>query len=126
MSKIRRLIHKVTSTTSSKRSSSGGTVNDEAATGIPGHRNVIEFAKTNGEDHPLPQNGNNHDNHGRRRDRSLSLTEKKVLRSEAREAAEEKEKQKHDAEREEAYDDVRFFTSRFTVLSSAHTTFRIL
>jgi len=126
MSKIKRLIHKVTSATSGKRSSSGGTVNDEAAAGIPGHRNVIEFAKTNGEDHPLPQNGNNHDNHGRRRDRSLSLTEKKVLRSEAREAAEEKEKRKHDTEREEAYDDVRFFTSRFTVLSSAHTTFRTL
>ena len=118
MSKIKRLIHKVTSATSSKRSSSGGTVSDKAAADISGHRNVIEFAKTNGEDHPLPQNGNGHHNHGRRRDGSLSLTDEKVLRSEAREAAEERERRKHDAEREEAYDDVRFSPPH--VLRSSH------
>ena len=63
---------------------------------------------TNGEAHPPPQSDSSRHNHGRKRDRSLSLTEEKVLRSEAREAAEEREKQKHDAERKKAYDEVRF------------------
>ena len=108
MSKIKNLIHKIASATSSKRGSPAGTVSNEAAAEVAGHQNVIDFAMTNGEAHPPPQDDSNHHSHGRKRDRSLSLTEEKVLRSEAREAAEEREKQKHDAERKKAYDEVRF------------------
>ena len=45
----------------------------------------------------------------------MSLTEEKALRTEAREAAEEKERQERDAERKKAYDEVRFPSSCFTV-----------
>lgn len=105
MSKIMHLVHKITSATSSKRSSlKSSPARDEAATP---HQTSVEFAESNGEDHPPPHDGNNHHHHGRRRRRSLSLTEEKVLRTEAREAAEDKEKQKHDAERKKAYDEAR-------------------
>ena len=102
MSKIKHLIHKVTSVTSSKRGSLENVVRDEGTVEATGHQNVIGFAEATGEAHPPP-----HHHHGRRRDRSLSLTEEKALRSEAREAAEAIEKQRHDAEKKRAYDEVR-------------------
>jgi len=105
MSKIKHLIHKVASATGGKRNSLKSTVSNEAAPEVAAHRNVVGFAKTNREVHPPPQGGTNH--HGRRRNRSLSLTEEKALRCEAREAAEEREKQRHDAEKQKAYDEVR-------------------
>jgi len=101
MSRIKHLIRKAASATSSKRGSLESTAGDEVATRIADHQNVIDFAETNGEVHPPPQG-----NQGRRRDRSLSLKEEKALRSEARETAEEKEKQRHDAEKKKAYDEV--------------------
>ena len=98
------LIHRVTPAIGSKRGSSkSSSVRDET----PAHHQNVEFATSTGEDHPPPHEGNNHHRHGRRRDRSLSLTEEKVLRTEAREAAEEKERRKHEAERKKAYDEVR-------------------
>ena len=105
MSKIMHLIHRVTPAIGSKRSSSkGSSVRDEAAAH---HQSTVEFATSDGGDHPPPHGGNNHHRHGRKRDRSLSLTEEKALRTEVREAAEERERQKHDAERKKAYDEVR-------------------
>ena len=105
MSRIKHLIHKVASAAGSKRGSLKSLVSDEANVEVAGHQNVIDFAKTSGEVHPLPHNGANH--HGRRRNRSLSLTEEKARRCEVREAAEEREKQRHDAEKKRAYDEVR-------------------
>lgn len=116
MSKIRHFIHKVMPATSSKRGFFKSTVSKEAAAEVADHRNVVEFAGENGEVHLPPQDGDGHHNHGRRRDRNLSLTEEKVLRSEAREATEERERQKHDAERKEAYDEV-CFSSHFLLSS---------
>jgi hypothetical protein len=114
MSKIKQFIHKVASATSSKRGSLNSAVNDEAPVDVAGHRNTIEFAKTNEEVdvHPPPHGSINHG--GRRRNRSLSLTEEKTLRCDVREAAEEREKQRRDAEKEQAYDEVRssFHVSR--------------
>ena len=110
MSKIKHLIHKVTSGRGSKRDSLKSTTSVEVAD-TTGHRNVVGFVEENGGDHP--PNGTNHHQHGRRRDRSLSLTDEKILRSEAREAADEKERQQRDAEKRKAYDMVRpqFHTS---------------
>lgn len=104
MSMIKHLIHKVASATGSKRNSLKSTASGEAG-GTGEHQNVIGFAETNGETHP--PNGVHHHHHGRRRDRTLSLTDEKILRTEAREAAEAKEREKHDAERKKAYDEVR-------------------
>ena len=105
MSKIKHLFHKVTTVTGNRRGSPKSVLSDEATVEIAGHQNVIDFAKSTGEVHPLPHNGTNH--HGRRRNRSLSLTEEKALRCEAREAVEKREKQQHDAEKKKAYDEVR-------------------
>lgn len=95
------LIHKVTSATSNKRNSLKG---GEATSDIASHQNAVGFVETNRDIHP--PNGTDHHTHGRRRNRSLSLTDEKFLRTEAREAAEEKEKRKHDAEKKKAYDEV--------------------
>jgi hypothetical protein len=100
MSKLKHLIHKVASATSSRRESIKSTDNGEAS----GHQNVVGFAETNGGPHP--PNGTDRHDHGRRRNRSLSLTDEKILRSEVREAADEKEKRKRDDEKKKAYDEV--------------------
>ena len=124
MSRIKQFIHKVASATSSKRGSLNSAVGDEAPADVAGHRNTIEFAKTSEEvnAHPPPHGGNHG---GRRRNRSLSLTEEKALRCDVREAVEEREKQRHDAEKKQAYDEVR---SSFRVSRSPLnlTTLRIL
>ena len=122
MSKIMHLIRKITPSTSSKRSSlKSSPARDETATP---HQTAVEFAKSSEEDHPPPHDGNNHHHHGRRRRRSLSLTEEKALRAEAREAAEDTERQKHDAERKKAFDEAR--SSLFDVSHLLiHTAFRI-
>lgn len=117
MSKIKHLIYKVASTRGSKRGSPKSTVSEEATPGGAAHQNAIEFAKTNGEVDPPPQRGDGRRDHGRRLDRSLSLTEEKVLRSGARETAEEREKRKLLAEKKKAYDEV-YSSSR--VLRLAH------
>jgi len=104
MSKIKHLIHKAVSTAGSKRGSLESTGGDEAAIEA-GRQDTIRFAQANGEIHPPSQGSIHH--HGRKRDRSLSLTEEKAIRCEAREAAEEREKQRHDAEKNKAYDEVR-------------------
>ena len=103
MSKIKHLIHKVASARGSKRNSHKSTASGEAGD-TPNHQNVVGFVDTNEEVHP--PNGTNHHNHGRRRNRSLSLTDEKILRSGVREAAEEEEKRKNDAEKKKAYDEV--------------------
>jgi hypothetical protein len=101
MSKIKHFIHKVSSSTSSKRNSLRSNTSGEAGD-APRHQNIIDFVGTDGGS-PPPDGGSYHP-HGRRRDRSLSLTEEKILRSEAREAAEEKERQRLNAEKKKAYD----------------------
>lgn len=103
MSKLKHIIHKVASATGSKRNSPNHTATGEAGD-TAGHQNVVGFAETNGTVHP--SNGTNRHSHGRRRNRTISLTDEKILRSEAREVAEEKEQRIHDAEREKAYDEV--------------------
>ena len=104
MSKIKHLIHKVASTRGNKRGSPESTGGNEAAVEVAGHQDAIHFAQTNGQVRP-PLQGNTY-HHGRKLDRSLSMTEERALRSEAREAAEEREKQRHDAEKKKAYDEV--------------------
>lgn len=105
MSRIKHLIRKVVPGIGSKRGSLESIAGHEATVEVTGNQNTISSAKTDGEVHPLPQGGTDH--HGRRRDRSLSLTEEKALRCEARETAEEREKLRHDAEKKKAYDEVR-------------------
>jgi hypothetical protein len=102
MSKIKHIIHKVASATSSKRN----TVSDEAGD-TAGDQNVLGFAGTSGDSHP--PNDTNLQTHGRRRNRAMSLTDERVIRSGAREAAEEKEKRKQDAEKKKVYDEVSSF-----------------
>lgn len=105
MSKLKHLIHKVTSATNGKRNSLKSTPNDEGEiVHTPGHQTVVGFVETSGEVHP--PNGTNRRGHGRRRNRTVSLTDEKILRSEARNAAEETEKRKHDAEKKKAYEEV--------------------
>lgn len=103
MSKLKHFIQKVASGRGSKRNSLRDTVSDEGGDTI-GHQNVVGFAETNGDAHP-PDDTNNQ-THGRRRNRSMSLTDEKIIRSEVREAAGEKEKRKRDAEKKKAYDEV--------------------
>ena len=105
MSKIKHLIHKVASSTGSKRGPPESPGGEEAPAEVAGPQNTIHFAQTNGEIPPPPQGGTHH--HGRKRDRSLSLTEEKALRCEVREAAEEREKQRQVAEKGTAYNEVR-------------------
>ena len=102
MSKIKHLIHKVAPATNNKR---GSFAVDDTAVEVAGHQNAVVFANTKEEAHPPPQAGTNH--HGRRRVRSLSLTEERALRCGVREAAEEREKQRHASEKEKAYDEAR-------------------
>ena len=123
MSKIKHFIHKVSSTTGSKRNSLKSTTSGEAGD-APDHQNLVGFVETQGGPHP--PNGASHHHHGRRRDRSLSLTEGKILRTEAREAAEEKEREKHNAERKRAYDEVSPSSPIFYVLLLNSTTLRTL
>jgi len=105
MSKLKHFIRKVASAAGSKRNSLKSTVSEEATAGAVVHQNVVDFAKTTGEVDPSPQGGDGHHNHGRRRNRSLSLTEEKVLRSEVREVVEEREKERQLAEKKKAYDE---------------------
>lgn len=104
MSKIKNLINKVASATSSKRSSLKSPVSGEEAVHTAGQQNAVGFAGTNEEVHP--SNGAKNHGHGRRRNRTLSLTDERILRSEARETVEEEEKRQHDAEKKKAYDEV--------------------
>lgn len=105
MSKIKDLIHKVASSTGSKRGPHESASGDEGPAEAAGRQDAIHFTQTNGQVHPPPQGGTR--NHGRKLDRTLSLTEGRALRCEAREAAEEREKQRQVAEKKAAYTEVR-------------------
>lgn len=105
MSKIKHLIHKVASSRGSKRGPPGSGGGDEAPVEVAGRQDAIHFTQTNGEVHPPPQGGTHH--HGRKRDRSLSLTEGKALRCEVREAAEERERRRQIAEKKAVYTEAR-------------------
>ena len=99
MSKIKYFIHKVASATSSSRDSLNNTADDETGDAT-GHPNAIGFVDDG------DGNGIDHHHDCRRRDRILSLTDEKILRSEARAAVEDTERKVRDTEKKEAYDDV--------------------
>ena len=104
MSGIKHLIHKVASTRGNKRGPLESAGGDQPAAEVADHQDSVHFSQSNREVRPPLQDGPHH--HGRKRDRSLSLTEERALRSEAREAAEEREKKRLEAEKKKTYDEV--------------------